>query len=166
MVATATHSDRSAPQREAQNPARTNREQVIASAATRSRSGDSRESSSRRAPAPNGKETTPAKDAKPALQKTSTARDSSHLRRQVRGQSWRLAQRHSTEARRTATRSPIERTLILSGFVVATLLVLAFGLDLATGWPFHRYSLLMDVAYLICGALLMYLSWNTYREFR
>jgi len=52
----------------------------------------------------------------------------------------------------------------MTGFIIAGLLVLLFGLDLAIQWPFHRYSLLMDVTYCICGALLMYLSWHTYRE--
>lgn len=58
----------------------------------------------------------------------------------------------------------VEKALTMSGFVIAGLLILLFGLDLATEWPFHRYSLLMDVGYCICGALLVFLSWHTYRE--
>jgi len=58
----------------------------------------------------------------------------------------------------------VEKALTITGFVIAGVLILLFGLDLAIQWPFHRYSLLMDVGFCICSALLMYLSWHTYRE--
>jgi hypothetical protein len=48
--------------------------------------------------------------------------------------------------------------------VIAGLLVLMFGLDLAVRVPFGRASLAMDVAILICAAALGYMSWSTYRE--
>jgi hypothetical protein len=37
-------------------------------------------------------------------------------------------------------------------------------LDLALARPFFRASLLLDVSFTICGLLLGYLSWNTYRD--
>lgn len=167
MVATATHANRSASQRKHQNSVRPTRTQAAAAATARSRSADSQQGSTHRAPPPSHKEpTTPSKRVQPNLKKVPAPRDSSLLSRQIRGQAWGLAERPWTEARRINTRSPVEWTLTLSGFVVATLLVLAFGLDLATGWPFHRYSLLMDVGYSICAALLMYMSWNTYQDLR
>ena len=57
----------------------------------------------------------------------------------------------------------VECLLTSSGFVVAGILILAFGLDLLTGIPFHRHSVLMDVGTIICASLLAYLSWHTYR---
>jgi hypothetical protein len=56
------------------------------------------------------------------------------------------------------------RVLTVAGMVIAGLLVLMFGLDLALRVPFGRASLAMDVAILICGAALGYMSWSTYRE--
>jgi hypothetical protein len=58
----------------------------------------------------------------------------------------------------------VEKALTIPGFVVAAVLILLFGLDLATRWPFHRCSPLMDLGYCMCGALLMYVSWHTYNE--
>jgi len=57
----------------------------------------------------------------------------------------------------------VECLLISSGFVVAGILILAFGLDLLTGIPFHRHSILMDVGVTVCAGILAYLSWHTYR---
>jgi hypothetical protein len=56
------------------------------------------------------------------------------------------------------------RALAISGMAVAGLLVLLFGLDLAIQIPFGRASMAMDIAILICGGVLGYMSWNTYRE--
>jgi hypothetical protein len=56
------------------------------------------------------------------------------------------------------------KVLTISGMVVAGLLVLMFGLDLAIGVPFGKASLKMDMAILICAAALGYMSWSTYRE--
>ena len=48
--------------------------------------------------------------------------------------------------------------------VIAGLLILMFGLDLAIGFPFGKASLAMDIAILICAGALGYMSWSTYRE--
>lgn len=56
------------------------------------------------------------------------------------------------------------RALTVSGMVVAALLVLMFGLDLAVGVPFERASKWMDISLLICAGLLGYMSWSTFRE--
>jgi len=56
------------------------------------------------------------------------------------------------------------RFLTISGMIIASLLVLMFGLDLAIKVPFDRPSLAADVLILICAAVLGYMSWNTYRE--
>ena len=56
------------------------------------------------------------------------------------------------------------KALCLVGTVVAVLLFLVFGLDLAIAFPFHRDSLLMDGGILVCAAILGYVSWTALRE--
>jgi hypothetical protein len=56
------------------------------------------------------------------------------------------------------------KALAISGMAIAGLLVLMFGLDLAISVPFGRASFAMDVALLVCGGVLGYMSWNTFRE--
>lgn len=56
------------------------------------------------------------------------------------------------------------RALTVSGMVVAGLVLLFFGLDLALGIPFSRQSLVFDVGFCLCAGILGYLSWSTWRE--
>jgi hypothetical protein len=56
------------------------------------------------------------------------------------------------------------KALCISGAVVAVLLLLVFGTDLAAGFPFGRASLLMDIATVICSLALGYASWSTFRQ--
>jgi len=57
------------------------------------------------------------------------------------------------------------KALTISGMVVAALLLIVFGLDLAIGFPFGRGpSLIMDICGTISAALLGYMSWSAYRE--
>ena len=56
------------------------------------------------------------------------------------------------------------KALCISGMVVAALLLLFFGLDLAIGFPFGGASTMMDIGLVVCSAILGYLSWATYRE--
>ncbi|MBU4270824.1 MAG: hypothetical protein KKE86_13230 [Planctomycetes bacterium] len=58
----------------------------------------------------------------------------------------------------------MQKALCLVGSVVAVLLLLVFGLDLAVGFPFHRVSMVMDVGCLLCSAALGYISWATLKE--
>ncbi len=60
----------------------------------------------------------------------------------------------------------MSKALCLVGGVVAALLLLVFGLDLATQFPFHRISPLMDIGILVCALMLGYGSWSTLREQR
>jgi hypothetical protein len=50
--------------------------------------------------------------------------------------------------------------------VVAIVLLLIFGLDLAAGIPFRKASKPIDYGFVICGLALAYLSWRTFREQR
>lgn len=56
------------------------------------------------------------------------------------------------------------RVLTIVGMVVAALLLLMFGLDLALGFPFKHASIAMDALFVLCAAMLGYMSWSTYRE--
>ena len=58
------------------------------------------------------------------------------------------------------------KALCLVGTVVAVLLLLVFGLDLAVGFPFRRDGLIMDIGFLLCALALGYASWATLREQR
>jgi len=56
------------------------------------------------------------------------------------------------------------RALSISGIVVAILLVLVFGFDLALSFPFGKASTTMDVGFLLSALLLGYVSWSALRE--
>ena len=56
------------------------------------------------------------------------------------------------------------KALTISGMVVAGLLLLLFGLDLAVSFPFRGVSRTMDVVLVVCSAILAYMSWSTFRE--
>jgi hypothetical protein len=58
------------------------------------------------------------------------------------------------------------KALCLVGTVVAVLLLLVFGLDLALRFPFNRVSPTMDIGVLFCSIALGYLSWMTLKEQR
>jgi hypothetical protein len=58
----------------------------------------------------------------------------------------------------------MSKALCLTGTIVAGLLLVVFGLDLAIKLPFHRISLTMDIGCLLCSAILGYISWTTLRE--
>jgi hypothetical protein len=56
------------------------------------------------------------------------------------------------------------KALSISGMVVAVLLLLIFGLDLALKFPFNQASMPMDIGFVVCALVLAYLSWSTFRE--
>jgi len=58
------------------------------------------------------------------------------------------------------------KALTISGMVIAGLLLLAFGLDLAIGIPFEGADWRMDVAVVIASIILGYLSWSAMRDLR
>lgn len=55
------------------------------------------------------------------------------------------------------------KALSISGIVVALVVLLLFGLDLATSVPFGR-RLGVDIGFVIAAATLGYLSWVAFRE--
>ena len=56
------------------------------------------------------------------------------------------------------------KALCIVGSIVAILVLLVFGLDLAVGFPFHRLSWTMDIGCAFCSIALGYVSWTTLRE--
>jgi hypothetical protein len=56
------------------------------------------------------------------------------------------------------------KALCLTGAVVAVLLLLVFGADLATTIPFGRENLLIDISMVICALILGFISWTTFRQ--
>jgi hypothetical protein len=56
--------------------------------------------------------------------------------------------------------------LTLFTMVVAAIIVLVFGLDLAAKFPFGRPqgAILLDASFVVCGLLLAYIGWTTFRE--
>jgi len=56
------------------------------------------------------------------------------------------------------------KALCLTGMIVAVLLLLIFTLDLALGFPFGGASTLMNIGFILCAAVLGYLSWSALRE--
>lgn len=58
------------------------------------------------------------------------------------------------------------KALTWIGLVIAALLLLIFGMDLAMAVPFKGASTLFDITIIICALIMGYLSWNTLRELR
>ncbi len=58
----------------------------------------------------------------------------------------------------------MSKALCLAGLVVAVLLAVVFGLDLAIGFPFHGVNKIMDIGIVVCAAALGYISWMTFKE--
>ena len=56
------------------------------------------------------------------------------------------------------------KALAIIGMAISVLLLAVFGLDWATGFPFQGASPTMDIGFVICSAVLGYMSWSTFRE--
>jgi hypothetical protein len=56
------------------------------------------------------------------------------------------------------------KALCILGIAISALILIVFGLDLATGTPFNKANMLMDIGFVICSGVLGYLSWTTLRE--
>jgi len=56
------------------------------------------------------------------------------------------------------------KALCLTGSIVAILLLLVFGLDLAIAFPFRRANTVMDIGLVVASLALGYVSWTTLKE--
>ncbi len=55
------------------------------------------------------------------------------------------------------------KALCLTGMVIAIVVLLLFLLDLILKVPF-QHSLVMDLVFVLCAAMLGFISWTTFRE--
>ncbi len=58
------------------------------------------------------------------------------------------------------------KAMTIAGMVVAALLFLMFGIDLAVGIPFGGAQKTMNLGILFASAILGYTSFTTFRELR
>jgi hypothetical protein len=63
-------------------------------------------------------------------------------------------------------RVSMSKVLCLIGGVIAALMLLIFGLDLAVKFPFNRIDTTMDIGFVVCALILGYGSWSTMRGLR
>lgn len=56
------------------------------------------------------------------------------------------------------------KALTIVGMGVSVLLILVFALDLLAGVPFGGVSMTMDIAFVICAAILGFLAYTTFAE--
>jgi hypothetical protein len=54
----------------------------------------------------------------------------------------------------------VSKPVPLTGLVMSGLIVVLFVADLAAGFPFGRTAWLLDVAFIVCGLIVAYLSWS------
>lgn len=52
------------------------------------------------------------------------------------------------------------KSLAIAGLVVSGLIVVLFVADLAAAFPFARTSWLLDLAFIVSGLIVGYLSWS------
>ena len=58
------------------------------------------------------------------------------------------------------------KMLTIMGMIVACLVLLLFGADLAVSFPFQRVSPTMDILFVICALMMGYMSWSSFRDLR
>ena len=56
------------------------------------------------------------------------------------------------------------KVLTIIGLTVSALIVAVFALDHVVKFPFKGANRSMDLAFVVCGVVLAYLSWSTMRE--
>lgn len=56
------------------------------------------------------------------------------------------------------------KALAITGLAISVLLLAVFGVDWLAGFPFGSASKSMDIGFVICSAVLGYMSWTTLRE--
>jgi hypothetical protein len=59
---------------------------------------------------------------------------------------------------------PMAKAMSIAGLIAGGLIALTFVLDLALGLPFGGRQLVMDIGFILSGAILAYLGWTALRE--
>ena len=58
----------------------------------------------------------------------------------------------------------MEKWLCLAAMIAAGLLLLLYGIDLVTGYPFNRAGKTQDILFILAGALVLWQGYETWRE--
>ncbi|MDZ4819567.1 MAG: hypothetical protein SGJ20_11395 [Planctomycetota bacterium] len=58
------------------------------------------------------------------------------------------------------------KAFAIFGMAVAIIFFLVFTMDLATGLPFSKASVVADVGFMVSALALGYISWTTFRELK
>ena len=58
------------------------------------------------------------------------------------------------------------KAMTIAGMVVAAIMLLLFGADIALGIPFGGAQSTMSIGALLASSILAYLSYSTFRELR
>jgi len=58
------------------------------------------------------------------------------------------------------------KALTILGMIVASLVLLLFGADLAIKFPFQGASMTLDILFVLSALILAYLSWVAFSEQR
>ena len=56
------------------------------------------------------------------------------------------------------------KILCMVGLAISALIFLVFLVDIAATWPFSRYSILLDVTFMVVSLMVAWMSWRTYKE--
>lgn len=76
----------------------------------------------------------------------------------------------TTDSPETVTRpmSDAPKKMVIGSMVVAGLVAAAAIADLVIGVPFSgsTHTKLMDILFIVCAAIVGYLSWDAYRDLR
>ena len=56
------------------------------------------------------------------------------------------------------------KILCMVGLAISALIFLIFLVDISAGWPFSRYSILLDVCFMVVSVMVAWMSWVTYKE--
>ncbi|MDO4550697.1 MAG: hypothetical protein Q4C96_05545 [Planctomycetia bacterium] len=56
------------------------------------------------------------------------------------------------------------KSLCMFGLALAAIILLVFLVDISLGFPFSRYSILMNVIFMAVSLVLAWLSWKTFKE--
>jgi hypothetical protein len=56
------------------------------------------------------------------------------------------------------------KAMSIAGMVIGGILAVVFALDLVLKVPFGGHVPTMNIGFLLCGAILAYLSWSAFRD--
>jgi hypothetical protein len=59
---------------------------------------------------------------------------------------------------------PMGKAMSIAGMVIGGILTLVFALDLILKIPFGGRQPMMDIGFAVCSLILVYLSWNAFRD--